>query len=106
MLEMFNILECEIGGVPLPPEVTSLIGNIVNLIKIGIPIILVVMGMLDLGKAVASQKEDEIKKAQGMLIKRLIYGALVYLVIFIVGFVINLVAGDTSCLTEIFKVGI
>lgn len=103
MLDLVNILDCSIGGATLPEQVTSLIGNVVNLIQIGIPIILVVMGMLDLGKAVASQKEDEIKKAQSMLIKRLVYGALVYLVVFIVGFVIDLVAGDASCMREIFN---
>lgn len=102
MLDLINVLDCKIGETPIPGEVTGLIGNIVTLIQIGIPIILVVMGMLDLGKAVASQKEDEIKKAQSMLIKRLVYGALVYLVVFIVGFVVNLVSGDASCMQDIF----
>ena len=41
MLEMFNILDCSIGGATLPEQVTSLIGNVVNLIQIGIPIILI-----------------------------------------------------------------
>ena len=104
MLELMNVLDCTIGNSTIPEEVTGLIANIVNLIQIGIPIILVVMGMLDLGKAVASQKEDEIKKAQSMLIKRLVYGALVYLIVFIVGFVIGLVDSEaTSCMDAIFN---
>ena len=103
MLDLINILDCTVGNATIPEEVTGLIANVVNLIQIVIPIILVVLGMLDLGKAVASQKEDEIKKAQSMLVKRLIYGALVYLIVFIVGFVIELVSGDTSCLNAIFN---
>ena len=52
--------------------------------------------MLDLGKAVMAQKEDEIKKSQQLFIKRLISAVLVFLVVFIVQIVIGLVAGDDS----------
>ena len=51
-------------------------------------------------------KEDEIKKAQSLLIKRLIYGVLVFLIVAIVKFVLGIVgdsAGEAiSCLGEIF----
>lgn len=75
------------------PQLTS---TAYNLIKIGIPIILVFLGMLDLGKAVMAQKEDEIKKSQQLFVKRLISAVLVFLVLFIVQIVIGLVAGDSS----------
>lgn len=104
MLEMFNILE--VGCDSIPEEITSILRSVVTLIQIGVPIILVIMGMIDLGKAVTSQKEDEIKKAQSLLIKRLIYGVLVFLIVAIVKFVLGIVgdsAGDAiSCLGEIF----
>ena len=104
MLEMFNILE--VGCDSIPEEITSILRSVVTLIQIGVPIILVIMGMIDLGKAVTSQKEDEIKKAQSLLIKRLIYGVLVFLIVAIVKFVLGIV-GDSaveaiSCLGEIF----
>lgn len=104
MLEMFNLLDvsCDM----IPGEITGILRSIVTLIQIGIPIILVIMGMIDLGKAVTSQKEEEIKKAQSMLIKRLIYGVLIFLVVAIVKFVLGIVgdsAGEAiSCLAEIF----
>ena len=72
------------------PELTGLI---VTLIKVGVPIILVILGMVDLFKAMTAQKEDEIKKAQGLFIKRLVAGVLVYLVFIIVELVFNLM-GD------------
>ena len=104
MLEMFNILE--VGCDSIPEEITSILRSVVTLIQIGVPIILVIMGMIDLGKAVTSQKEDEIKKAQSLLIKRLIYGVLVFLIVAIVKFVLDIVgdsAGEAiSCLGEIF----
>lgn len=71
------------------PDIVSLI---VTIIKIVVPVLLIVMGMLDLGKAVMAQKEDEIKKAQGTFVKRLIAAALVFFVVMIVQTIFNLVA--------------
>lgn len=75
------------------------------IIQIGIPIILIVLGTLDLGKAVIASKEDEIKNAQKMLIKRAIYAVMVFFVVTIVRLVfglfatsnnINLIDGDNN----------
>ena len=52
------------------------------------------MGMLDLAKGITAQKDDEIKKAQQIFIKRLISGALVFLVFTIVQLIISFVADD------------
>lgn len=70
----------------------KLIGTIVNIIQIAIPVIIILLGTIDLGKAVMAGKDDEIKAAQKMLIKRIIYGVLVFFVVMIVKAVFNLVA--------------
>ena len=44
------------GGFTVPGQIAGLISTIVTLIKIAVPIILIILGMLDMGKAVASQK--------------------------------------------------
>ena len=75
------------------PKLTS---TAVNLIKIGVPVLLIILGMLDLGKAVAAQKEDEIKKAQQMFVKRLLSAALVFFVFVIVELVFNIVASNET----------
>lgn len=80
------------------------IGPLINLIKhglipilqLGIPLVLIVFGMLDLGKAVIASKEDEIKKAQGMLIKRAIYAVAVFFVVLIVQLIFGIVANSTD----------
>ena len=72
--------------------IPNLISTIINIIKIAVPILLVIFGMLDLGKAVMAQKEDEIKKGQQTFVKRLIAAVIVFLVIFVVQIVIGLVA--------------
>ena len=70
--------------------------GIIPLIQIGIPIILIILGMFDLGKAVVASKEDEIKSAQKLLIKRIIYAVAIFFVVFIVTLVFNLIANNTS----------
>ena len=75
-------------------DVIKLLVNVVNILKWIIPIGLVLFGMLDLGKAVIAGKEDEMKKAQGTLIKRVIYALAIFLVVTIVLFVTGLVGSD------------
>ena len=59
-------------------EIWKLIGQVINIFKIVIPIIIVLLAMVDLGKAVMAGEEKEIKTAQKMLIKRLVYGVVIF----------------------------
>ena len=70
----------------------TVIGTIINIIWIGIPIILIILGSIDLGKAVISSKEDEVKKAKKAFINRLIYAVLVFCVVWLVTFIFDQVA--------------
>lgn len=63
---------------------------------IGIPIILIVLGTLDLGKAVISSDEKEVKAAQSRLLKRCIYAVAVFFIVTIVQLVFDLVAKTAS----------
>lgn len=74
--------------------VIKLLKMFLQLIQLGIPIILIVWGTIDLGRAVVSADETGIKKAQSMLIKRLIAGVLVFLVVLIVNFTMGIVGND------------
>ena len=62
---------------------------IIVILKIAIPVILVILGMLDLLKGVTAQIEDEIKKGQQTFVKRLIAAVIVFFVITIVQLVIS-----------------
>jgi len=75
------------------PEVISVIYSIVQVL---IPVLLIIFGSLDLVKGIAAQKEDEIKKGQQLLIKRLISAVLVFFVFAIVKFVISLIADNNA----------
>lgn len=80
----------------LNSDLVTFIHNIVVLIKIAVPIVLVLFGMLDLGKGVIAAKEDEIKKGQSTFIKRLLAGVLVFFMITIVQLVISLIDKDSN----------
>lgn len=75
--------------------VISLLKNVVQLFQFGIPILLIIFGLIDLGKAVIAGKEDEMKKAQGTLIKRFIYAVAAFLIVSLVSFAMGLV-GSTE----------
>ena len=82
-----------VDGIPRKiPELTSLA---VTIIQIIVPVILVLMGSIDLFKGITAGKEDEMKKGQHMFIKRLIVGAVVFFTVVIVKFFISIVA-DTN----------
>lgn len=89
---LFNAVNCD----ALMPIIRLIRDGVIPLIQIGIPIILILLGMLDLGKAVMASKEDEIKSAQKLLIKRAIYAVAIFFVVFIVQVVFGLIdnSGD------------
>lgn len=80
----------------IPSQVPALVSFAVNLLKIATPIILIIVSIITLVKAVAASKEDEIKKAQTSLIKKIIAAALIFFVTSIVQFVILKVADGTE----------
>jgi large-conductance mechanosensitive channel len=96
-MEIFNILDtanstlCE--GVLIPNELFNLSSTIVNLIKVAVPILLIIFGMLDFAKAIIAKKEDDVKKYQKAFVSRVISAVIVFLIIFIVQTVVNLISG-------------
>ena len=76
----------------LMPLIRLIRDGVIPLIQIGIPILLIIFGMIDLGKAVIASKEDEIKNAQKMLIKRAIYAIAVFFVVTLVTLVFGLLS--------------
>ena len=80
-----------------------IVSTVVLLIKIAVPILLIIFGMLDLGKAVVASKEDEIKKGQQTFIKRAIAAVIVFFVIQIVQIIVRFVSGNDSNIINCFN---
>ena len=83
-----------------PTELITITGlirhGVVPIIQYGIPLILIVLGMIVLGKAVIAGKEEEQKKAQSMLIKRCIYAVAIFFVVAIVTLITSIVSKNTN----------
>lgn len=79
----------------IPRYVPKLVNIVYLVIQVAVPIVLVIVGMINLLKAVTSSKEDDMKKAQMLFVKQLIYGALVFFAFVLTKLVIS-VAADAS----------
>lgn len=86
MLDLFQIMD-NCGG--LLPVVKFIRQGVFPVIQIGIPILLILFGTIDLGKAVMSQDDKEIKGATGKLVKRAIMAVAVFFVTTLVTVVFN-----------------
>lgn len=83
----------------IPVKIADIVRMIVLIIEIATPVILVVVGSIDLIKAMTAGKDDEMSKAQGLFVKRLITGVLVFFVVAGVKLVLSLVSDDTNVIT-------
>lgn len=61
-------------------EILALVGWALTIFKIVIPLIIIALGLLDLGKAAVSSKPEEIKKSAQSLMWRLIGGIVIFFI--------------------------
>ena len=101
---MINLLDVTCGSFQIPAVIPNLVGYLILGIQIFIPIVLIVLGMLDMGKAVLSNDEKTMKESQGRLIKRIVYAVVIFLIVAIVKLVIGVVASagatDSGTITK------
>lgn len=76
----------------LLPIVRVIRKGVFPIVQIGIPILLIIFGTIDLGKAVIASDEKEVKAAQSRLIKRFIYAAFVFFVVTLVSVLMSIVS--------------
>ena len=82
------MVTCGNLGISIDSRYIDLFVTIINLIKIVVPIILIIVGMLDFGKAVAWWD----KKAYKTFFLRVVAAAIVYFVIPIVELLVSIIA--------------
>ncbi len=74
-------------------NIWQIVGYALLIFKIVVPIILIGLGALDLGKAVIGSKDDDVKKAVGALVRRAIAAVAIFLLPTIIGLVMQFVGG-------------
>jgi len=83
---MMTLLQCEgmnswvhaCSGFCIPGRVAGLVKTAYTVILIAIPLLLIITGMITLASSIMKQKEEDIKKAQQLLIKKFVVGAIVF----------------------------
>lgn len=98
MSDLFMILATDTASIceQIPDQITAITQTLYTVIKIVIPVILIVYGMIDFGKSVMAGKEDEIKANQKLFVKRLIAAALVFFILSIVQLVLGIIDVDSG----------
>lgn len=93
-----NIKNCKplLGDIKIDVKIANTVHIVFLVIQIVVPILLVILGMIDLMKAVIAGKEDEIKKNQMTFVKRLIAAAIVFFVFVIVKLLVSFVADNSE----------
>ena len=91
--------KCNIGE-----QVVAMVYNVLKWAKYIAPILVIILTILDFIKALAAQNDDDMKKAQGKFIKRLIVAALLFLLPLIINFALKTFGFySSSCdITDLF----
>ena len=104
MANLFLIAATECEGL-LP--IVKVIVKVIKVFMVVIPILLILYGTIDLGKAVIASDEKEVKAAQSRLIKRFIYAALIFFVTTLVSALMGIVStggeGDTNSWSDCWR---
>lgn len=85
-----------IGKYAIPAKIPKLSSYAVNIIEVAVPVVIILLAMIDLIKAISSGKEDDMKKAQGVVVKRLIAGGLVFFIFVIVKLLVSIMDSSNS----------
>lgn len=107
MYNQINILTttsfCEDADVE---KIFGFLGNILIIIKIVIPIILIIVGMISLVKAMMSSENDVVKKATTSLLKKACIAVVIFFIPSIVNFIMTMVGQDSNaCLSNFLSPG-
>ena len=77
-------------------NVFTLVRTVIKILQIAIPMGLILMGTVDMGKAVIAGDEKKIKEAQKPFVKRIIAAVIVFIIPFIVNLIMNLVTTNND----------
>jgi len=95
--EIYKLAKVSCGNIEdIPKKIPELTSYAITIIQIAVPVILVIMGSIDLFKGITAQKEDEIKKGQQIFIKRLIVASLIFFIVVVVKLLISVIDNSSG----------
>lgn len=72
----------------------KIIRLVISIIQWSVPLLLLVLGTIDMFKAIVSGDEKATKESQSTFFKRLMYGVIIFLVPFLISLILNLVSDN------------
>lgn len=102
MLELIQLADIDACG-GLLPIVKVIRNGLFPIVYAIIPIVLILYAVIDFGKAVIASDEKEVKAAQSRLIKRCIYAALIFFVVYLVQAIMDIVSKGGTGNTDGWK---
>lgn len=79
-------------GILIPNQIFNFVALFIRLIKIAVPVLLIIFGMIDFAKSVVAKNEDDVKKYRKQFISRLVSAVIVFAIVFFVQFAVNLIS--------------
>ena len=93
-MNLFQILDlCDSADMQV---LVSAVKTVFTVIQVAIPGVLIVLGTVDMFKAMASGDEKKTKEAQRTFIRRMIYAVVAFLIPFIIRLVFSFVANNVN----------
>ncbi|HOP65471.1 MAG TPA: hypothetical protein PLX66_00375 [Bacilli bacterium] len=81
-------------------KIWKMVGYLMNALRIMVPVLIIVMGSIDLGKAVVAQNEEDIKKGTQLIIKRVMAGIIIFFLPTVVNLIFKFVSGYSSVVSN------
>ena len=79
----------------MPAAVADITSFIYGFLKIGGPVLLIILGAVDLGKAVVATDESGIQKAKKKLVNKFVAAACIFLVFSVIQMIVSIVGGES-----------
>ena len=90
-----NTITCgDVTGIP--ENLPIFIRRLINLVKILVPIVLIIMGIIDFLKAMTAGDEKAMSEAPRRFVRRIIVSILIFLVVVIIQFVVRLISDAST----------
>ena len=93
---------CEVNGTDFA-AVMGIFKLIITVIQWAIPVALILWGSIDLFKAIISSKDDEIKKKQSLLFKKVLAAVIVLILPWLIFWIMGLLGDNVGKLANCYK---
>ena len=99
---MFILVGCNINGTDFT-DFMKVFKLVITVIQYAVPVALILWGSIDLFKSITTGKDDEIKKKQTLLFKKVLSAVIVFLLPWLVFTIMGLLGGGVKAFGNCYK---